>query len=40
MSTLSLKFNCAFENVEGMRVDEKMNKEEKQTSTKLEYGYS
>jgi hypothetical protein len=40
MSTLSLKFNCAFENIERMRVDGKMNNEEKQASTKLEYGNS
>jgi hypothetical protein len=40
MSTLSLKFNCAFENTEGMRVVGKTNNEEKQATTKLEYGNS
>jgi len=40
MNTLSLKFRCAFENIEGMKVDGEMNNEEKQASTKLEYGNS
>lgn len=32
------KLNCAFKNIEGRRVDGKMNNEEKQASTKFEYG--
>jgi hypothetical protein len=40
MSTLSLKFKCAFENIEGIKVDGVMNNEEKQATTKIEYGNS
>jgi hypothetical protein len=38
MIILSQKFNCDFENIEGIRVDGKLNKEEKQESKALEYG--
>jgi hypothetical protein len=32
MNVLSLKFNCALENIEGMRLVGEMNNEEKQAS--------
>jgi hypothetical protein len=38
MSKLSLKFKCAFENIEEMKVDGEINNEKMQASTKREYG--
>jgi len=40
MIILSLKFNCAVENIEEMRVDGKMNNDDKLASIKLVYGNS